>query len=104
MIFLFLILCPVVFSITVSADDFSEVVIYAMLVYLEDPASSSITAEELLALMDFYSGLSPDDDFVEYVLKNEKNIFAKKYLLSLPDKQKLLAEVQRVKEKFEKEN
>lgn len=45
-----------------------------------------------------------DDEFVEYVLKDEKNIFAKKYLLSLPDKQKLLAEVQRVKEKFEKEN
>jgi len=44
-----------------------------------------------------------DDEFVKYVLKNEKNIFAKKYLLSLPDKQKLLAEVHRVKEKFEKE-
>lgn len=44
-----------------------------------------------------------DDEFVKYVLKNEKNIFAKKYLLSLPDKQKLLAEVHRVKEKFERE-
>ena len=43
-----------------------------------------------------------DDEFVKYVLKNEKNIFAKKYLLSLPDKQKLLAEVQRVKEQFER--
>ena len=45
-----------------------------------------------------------DDEFVEYVLKNEKNIFARKYLLSLPDKQKLLAEVQRVKDLFEREN
>lgn len=45
-----------------------------------------------------------DDEFVKYVLKNEKNIFAKKYLLSLPDKQKLLAEVHRVKEQFEREN
>ena len=44
-----------------------------------------------------------DDEFAEYVLKDEKNVFAKKYLLSLPDKQKLLAEVQRVKEKFERE-
>ena len=45
-----------------------------------------------------------DEEFVKYVLKNEKNIFAQKYLLSLPDKQKLLAEVHRVKEKFEREN
>lgn len=45
-----------------------------------------------------------NDEFVEYVLKDEKNIFAKKYLLSLPDKQKLLAEVHRVKEKFEREH
>lgn len=44
-----------------------------------------------------------DDEFVKYVLKNEKNIYAKKYLLSLPDKQKLLAEVHRVKEKFARE-
>lgn len=42
-----------------------------------------------------------DDEFVKYVLKNEKKIFAKKYLLSLPEKKKLLAEVHRVKEKFE---
>lgn len=43
------------------------------------------------------------DVFVEYVLKDEKQIFAKKYLLSLPDKQALLAEVQKTREKFEKE-
>ncbi len=43
-------------------------------------------------------------EFVKYVLKNEKNIFAKKFLLSLPEKQKLLAEVHRVKEKFERKN
>lgn len=43
-----------------------------------------------------------DDAFVEYVLKDEKTIFAKKYQLSLPDKQKLLAEVKRVKENFER--
>jgi len=41
---------------------------------------------------------------VKYVLKNEKNIFARKYLLSLPDKQKLLAEEHLVKEKFKREN
>lgn len=45
-----------------------------------------------------------DDAFVKYVLKDEKKIFAKKYLLSLPDKQKLLAEVKRVKEDFEREH
>jgi hypothetical protein len=45
-----------------------------------------------------------DDEFVEYVLKDEKKIFAKKYLLSLPDKRKLLAEVKRLKDNFEKEH
>lgn len=45
-----------------------------------------------------------DDTFVEYILKDEKQVFAKKYLLSLPDKQKLLAEVRRTKELFEREN
>ncbi len=45
-----------------------------------------------------------DDAFVEYILKDEKQVFAKKYLLSLPDKQKLLAEVRRTKELFEREN
>ena len=45
-----------------------------------------------------------DDAFVEYILKDEKRVFAKKYLLSLPDKQKLLAEVRRTKELFEREN
>ncbi len=45
-----------------------------------------------------------DDEFVKYVLKDEKKIFANKYLLSLPDKQKLLAEVQLVKKEFEKEH
>jgi len=44
-----------------------------------------------------------DEEFVRYVLKNEKNIFAKKYLLSLPDKKKLLAEVHHIKEKFKRE-
>ena len=45
-----------------------------------------------------------DNEFVKYVLKDEKKIFANKYLLSLPDKQKLLAEVQLVKKEFEKEH
>lgn len=44
-----------------------------------------------------------DDTFVEYVLKDEKKIFAKKYLLTLPDKKLLLAEVEKTKEKFERE-
>jgi len=44
-----------------------------------------------------------DEEFVKYVLKKEKNIFAKKYMLSLPDKQELLAEVHRIKEKFKRE-
>jgi len=44
-----------------------------------------------------------DDEFVEYVLKDEKSIFAKKYLLSLPDKKKLLGEVKRLKDNFERE-
>lgn len=41
-----------------------------------------------------------NEEFVKYVLKNEKNIFAKKYILSLPDKKRLLAEVHRVREEF----
>ena len=44
-----------------------------------------------------------DDTFVEYVLKDEKKIFAKKYLLTLPNKKLLLAEVEKTKEKFERE-
>jgi len=43
-----------------------------------------------------------DDTFVEYVLKDEKKIFAKKYLLTLPDKKLLLAEVEKTKEEFER--
>jgi predicted nuclease of restriction endonuclease-like (RecB) superfamily len=45
-----------------------------------------------------------DDEFVKYVLKDEKTIFAKKYLMSLPDKQKLLAEVKRLKDIFIREH
>ncbi|MBC8174363.1 MAG: DUF1016 domain-containing protein [Candidatus Marinimicrobia bacterium] len=44
-----------------------------------------------------------DDTFVEYVLKDEKKIFAKKYLLTLPDKKLLMAEVEKTIEKFESE-
>lgn len=42
-----------------------------------------------------------NESFVEYVLKDEKRIFAKKYLLSLPDKQLLLAEIEKTREKYE---
>lgn len=42
-----------------------------------------------------------DETFVDFVLKDEKKIFAKKYLLSLPDKNLLLAEVEKTREKFE---
>lgn len=44
-----------------------------------------------------------DETFVDYVLKDEKKIFAKKYLLTLPDKKMLLSEVEKTKEKFESE-
>ncbi len=43
-----------------------------------------------------------DEAFVKYVLKDEKQIFARKYQISLPDKQKLLAEVQRTRVMFER--
>lgn len=42
-----------------------------------------------------------DDTFVEYVLQDEQRIFAKKYLLSLPDKEQLVAEVEKTRERFE---
>ncbi len=44
-----------------------------------------------------------DDTFVEYVLKDEKQIFAKKYLISLPDKKLLLAEIEKTRIEFESE-
>lgn len=44
-----------------------------------------------------------NETFIDYVLKDEKKIFAKKYLLTLPDKKILLAEVEKTKEKFERD-
>ncbi len=76
-------------------SDFGQMKFY--LNYFKDEINDEMDDEPIGIVLCY----DKDETFVDYVLKDEEKIFAKKYLLSLPDKHLLLAEVERTREKFE---